>query len=141
MANYTEKHVLPSMGLLNEGLDNGEVVIRNMTTAEEKMLLGSTQDAFDNILKACIVEPKDLDLDELCSSDKHFLLMKLRIISYGSDYFVGYKCPSCGATSEYKINLDELTVHYLKECFAMTASYTQDPSYRFNTIDSLVASW
>ena len=25
MANYTEKHVLPSMGLLNEGLDNGEL--------------------------------------------------------------------------------------------------------------------
>ena len=116
MANYTEKHVLPSKGLLNTGLGS-EIVMRNMTTADEKMLLGSSSDSLDNILKACIVSPKDLILDELVSPDKHFLIMKLRIISYGSEYFVNAKCQSCGATSEYKINLDNLPIDTLPDDF------------------------
>lgn len=117
MANYTEKHVIPTKGLLTENIPNGEVTLRNMTTAEEKILLGSSQDAFDNILKACIVEPTGLDLEELTSTDKHFLFMKLRVISYGSDYYVSYRCPACGSNSEYKVNIDELPIHYLEDDF------------------------
>lgn len=116
MANYTEKHVLPSRGILYSGI-SPEVVLRNMNTADEKMLLGSTPDALDLILKACIVTPKEINLDELISSDKHFLLLKLRIISYGSEYFVTARCPSCGAMPEYKIDLDSLPVDYLSENF------------------------
>jgi hypothetical protein len=115
MANYTEKCELPSRGVL--GKSGAEVVIRNMTTAEEKMLLGSTADALDNILKTCVVSPKDLDLSELISPDKHFLIMKLRIISYGRDYHVQVKCASCGQFSEYKIDLDSLNIDYLPEDF------------------------
>jgi hypothetical protein len=115
MANYTEKCELPSRGLL--GTTGAEVVIRNMTTAEEKMLLGSTADALDTILKTCIVSPKDIDLTDLISPDKHFLIMKLRVISYGRDYHVSAKCTSCGQFSEYKVDLDSLTIDYLEEGF------------------------
>jgi phage FluMu protein Com len=116
MSNYTEKHLLPSKGLLNPEI-TPEIVLRNMTTSDEKTLLGSTPDALDIILKNCIVSPKDLVLEELISPDKHFLLLKLRVISYGSDYFVSVKCPSCGATPEYKINLDSLPLDYLPDDF------------------------
>lgn len=115
MANYTEKCMLPSRGLL--GNIGEEVVLRNMTTSEEKMLLGSTADALDNILKACIVSPKDLNLEDLISPDKHFLIMKLRLISYGKDYFVQARCLSCNQMSEFKIDLDALSINYLPDNF------------------------
>jgi hypothetical protein len=116
MAIYTEKYVLPSNGVL-EGVGVKEVVIRNMTTAEEKMLLGSTSDALESVIKACIVSPENIDLNELTSSDKHFLLLKLRVISYGSEYPVSFKCQECGKVSEYNINLDSLPVDYLGDDF------------------------
>jgi hypothetical protein len=116
MANYNEKHKLPSNGVLYTDLGS-DVVLRNMTTSEEKMLLGSTGDALDNIIKACVVEPKNLNLEELISTDKHFLLLKLRVISYGSDYHVSYKCPECGKSNEYLIDLDSLNIDYLAEDF------------------------
>jgi len=115
MANYTEKCELPSRGLLSNGV--AEVTIRNMTTAEEKLLLGSTSDALDNILKECVIAPKDIKLDELISPDKHFLIMKLRGLSYGNDYHVTAKCASCGQSTEFKIELDSLNVDYLPEDF------------------------
>ena len=114
MANYTEKVFLPSRGLLG-GVS--EVVLRNMTTADEKLLLGSSSDVLDLILKECIESPKDINLDSLISPDKHFLLMKLRAISYGSEYPVTTKCQACGASIEYKIDLDSLPVGQLEDDF------------------------
>lgn len=115
MATANEVVKLPSGGVF-EGIPK-EVTIRNMTTAEEKMLLGSSDDAFDAIIQKCIVAPEDLKFEDLISADKHFLLMKLRIISYGPVYPVKFKCPYCGHTSEFDVNLDEQEVDYLPEDF------------------------
>ncbi|AMM44844.1 baseplate hub subunit [Bacillus phage SP-15] len=115
MAQYTEEHKLPSLGKIND--INPIITLRNMTTAEEKLLLGSTSNALDQVLNSCIVEPAKLDVNSLISPDKHFILIKLRVLSYGPDYYVKHKCPSCGKLSEYKIDLDKLDVHYLDEDF------------------------
>lgn len=116
MAFVQETYKLPSNGKLGENSPT-EVTIRNITTREEKLLLGSSNDALDQILSACIVEPKGLDINSLLGADKHFILYKLRIISYGPIYHVTAKCPSCGRESEYKIDLDDLEVNYLPDDF------------------------
>lgn len=116
-AEYTESYQLPSRGILYEDIPE-EVTIRNMTTSEEKTLLGSGN-AIDRVMEKCMVEPNDLDLGELIVPDKHFLLLKLRILSYGSDYHVTYTCQNrtCGEKHEYKIDLDDLDIMYLDDDF------------------------
>lgn len=116
MSQYTESHKLPSLGQLND--IGPEVTIRNMTTAEEKLLLGSTSNALDQVMNDCIVEPNKLNVNSLISSDKHFILIKLRVLSYGPDYYVKYKCRGCGKVHEYKVNLDELEVTHLEDNFS-----------------------
>ncbi|WJZ23499.1 baseplate hub [Listeria phage LIS04] len=116
MADYNVTLKLPSLGLLNPEIGES-VTIRNMTTAEEKLLLGSTAEALDSVLNRCIVEPK-IDVNSLISPDKHFILIQLRILSYGPDYYVKHKCPNCQAVSEYKIDLEkDLEIHYLDSNF------------------------
>lgn len=120
-ADYVETYELPSRALLYEDEDMVEEIdLRAMKTKEEKMLLGSTgKNAFDMVLGKCIVKPKNYPIGKLIMPDYHFLVMKLRILSYGSIYHAKYKCqnPSCGETYEYKINLDELPVYNLDEDF------------------------
>jgi rRNA maturation protein Nop10 len=115
MAYALEEYELPSHGIL-EGIPK-TVTLRNMTTAEEKMLLGSSDDAFDTIIGKCVTKPENFDIGTLISADKHFLLTKLRVVSYGPEYHFSYRCPYCGKVSEFSINLDDLDVKYLPEDF------------------------
>lgn len=114
MAYATEKHRLPTNGVL-EGIPK-EITIRNMKTAEEKMLLGSSEEAYDDIIRSCITDEK-IDFDAFTAADKFFTLVKLRVISYGPEYYFRYQCPFCGKIYEYQTNLDELEVFYLPDDF------------------------
>lgn len=114
-SNYEISVVLPSGGILYEGIEP-EVTLRHITTKEEKKLLASTSDnTLDNLIKSCVVEPEGLDMNQLISADKHFLMLKLRIHTYGSDYNVEGKCPYCGERHNYTINLDDFPVYELTE--------------------------
>jgi hypothetical protein len=115
MARVQEVYSLPSGGRV-AGVPE-KITIQNITTREEKMLLGSPDEAFDSIIKSCVVEPKDFRLEDLTTTDRHFLLMKLRIISYGPIYPFPHRCPFCQQISEYEINLDELENKVLPEEF------------------------
>lgn len=108
---------LPSNGRLYEDIPT-ELTIRAMTTAEEKLILGSTSaDAFDRILKNCVVNPPNIDIGKLVSSDKHFLMLKLRTHTYGSNYNVTCKCPECRKKIELEVNLDDFPVAELPDDF------------------------
>lgn len=113
MAYTLEKYTLPSNGKLKDVPK--EVTIRNMTTAEEKMLLGSSEDVFDQIIKKCVTEPDTFDIKKIPLMDKNFLYVKIRVISYGPEYKFEYQCPMCGKTSTTTINLDDLEVEYLPD--------------------------
>ena len=109
---------LPSNGRLYDDIPT-ELTIRAMTTAEEKLILGSTsEDAFDRILKNCVVNPANLDINKLVSSDKHFLMLKLRTHTYGSMYNVNCRCPECKNRIELDVNLDEFPIYELPEGFS-----------------------
>lgn len=116
MANYLTEEILPSNGKL-AGVPT-KVTLKAISTKEEKLIFGSSTDnAFDKVLKACIVEPEKFDLNSLTTPDKFALLLKLRIHTYGNEYWVSTKCPVCGKVSEVCINLDELQVDLLGDDF------------------------
>ena len=117
MGKFETTVQLPTNGFLYPEENNiTEVTLRDITTKEEKMLLGSTSDnTITNIVKACVVEPRGFDLDNLITSDLHYLLLQLRIHTYGSIYKVSFRCPHCGASEIAPINLEEDLICYRLE--------------------------
>lgn len=115
---------LPSKGLLYDGIP-GKVTIRAITTNDEKLLFGSTSsNAFDKVLKNCIVTPADLDIKDLLPFDEHFLMLKLRTHTYGSEYKIQGKCPHCGHKHDFVVNLDEFPVYQLEDSFQEPIEFT-----------------
>ena len=109
---------LPSRGLLYGGRIPPSIAIRSMTTKEEKILYaGSGQDVFKKVLRNCIVDPKNLDVDELISADISCIILQLRIITYGPEYNVSARCPECGHRDVYKIDLTKFDTDYLDHNF------------------------
>jgi len=106
---------LPSRGVFNEGIK--EVKIRPFTYEDERILRSVTKlnqgvKAVGTLMERCIegIPYKDLSL-----YDKHYLLFKLREISYGNEYPVGIECQQCGEENSLSIELDKLGVDYADE--------------------------
>jgi len=89
--------LVPSRGRFDgEKLPEGKVTLRPISVPEEKMFLSSkTQMAVaDKVLDKCIVSACP-PVNELLMTDKYFLLLNLRSISYGPEYSFKMKCGSC----------------------------------------------
>lgn len=116
--DYETTVTLPSKGLIYGGKIPAEISLRGMTTRDEKILYASTgNNVFQKLLKSCITDPKDIDTNKLIASDELFLVLQLRMITYGPEYKVDVTCPTCGATNTYTIMLNELDVNYLDDDF------------------------
>lgn len=114
LSTITETYYLPSKGRLDGIPNNGQVVLRQMTTHEEKMRTGSSGSfwkVMSTIINRCIVEPKGLDSYKLTMPDFIFLMYKLRIVTYGNNLPVMTKCPHCKRKNkDLTMNLDNLKV-------------------------------
>lgn len=122
--NYETTITLPSKGLLYKDIP-AQLTIRAITTAEEKMIFGSTSaNSIERMMKACIVEPKNIDLKELLPCDEEYIMLKLRAHTYGSNYRIKTRCPHCSEEQEVEMNLDELPVMYLDDNFQEPFSFT-----------------
>jgi len=117
MANssYTisESYSLPSKGLMYDKPIDPDFTIRSMTTAEEMKRLSPTETPYkvmSDIIEECLVKKLEIPIYDLCIGDYQFLLHKLRIVTYGSEYKMAVQCPSCGEISISTTNLDSLTV-------------------------------
>lgn len=116
--SYEATVTLPSRGLLYGDEIPAEITLRGMTTKEEKILYASQGgDVFKKILKNCITNPKNLDVNKLVASDESFLIMQLRMVTFGDKYKVSVMCPHCNKRDEYTINLSDFTLTYLDENF------------------------
>ena len=115
MARMIEKITLPSNGLLYNGEIPAELTIQNLTSDEESMLYGSAGDkAIDNIVKSIVKE--DIDVNALTVFDRHFILMKGRILTYGPMYPIEVKC-NCGNSFHHEVDLNSLPVYSLESGF------------------------
>lgn len=114
---------LPSRGLLYDESIGSTVTLKSIEIKEDKMIFGSTTtDGVTRALQSCIVEPKGLKLSDLLPADQYFLLIQLRIHTYGSDYPVAVACtnPECttnGEKQDLVVDLDQLDVYKLPEDF------------------------
>lgn len=106
----SEKVVLPSNGLPYKNQTPKELTIQNLTVDELSYLISSTSNAIDDILKSCIKE--EVDLRSLIVPDKHYLLVKSRVLTYGAELPIYPICPDHG---EFKhiVNLNTLPVNEL----------------------------
>lgn len=123
--------------------------IREMTGRDEKIL---TDRAFvlngtclNKMLSAVVVSldgepmPKDagkreeLILDML-TGDRNYLILQVRMLSYGDEMIFNWKCPKCGATAGYKLNLRELLddgtlkVHPYRDDMPLVVETRQGPA-------------
>ena len=110
-----EKIELPSHGILYKGatndpviLEEGSIMIRPMTVHEEKIITTSrlikSGQALDMVFANCI--KSSITPQELLSSDRIYLMLWLRSVSYGNKYKFNLQCPSCQSKFEYMVDLD-----------------------------------
>lgn len=112
----TDKIKLPSRSLFYENIP-AELTIRSMGTEEEKLVYSSISDeTINTLISACIVGTT-IDVRDLTPIDKHFILMKLRILTYGGEYHIEARCPYCKKKHSYTINLEDLISIDLAEDF------------------------
>lgn len=114
-----ETYELPSNGVLykDEGIPS-TITLRAMNALDEKIRLASSgMRTIPELLKSCIVNDEKIDPYKLKLFDLQFLMYKLRIITYGSEYKVRVNCPHCGQEHEIIVNLDEIPINKLDSNF------------------------
>jgi len=123
--HYTLDVVLPSKGIIYDEISE-KFKIRNITTKEEKLIYAQNNDNFMwELVEECIVEPQNIDTNELILADTYFLLIKLRAHTYGSTYNIEYTCPECGFKNKYAIDFeDEFPVYELEDDFTEPVFFT-----------------
>ena len=110
---FQKEVVLPSQGKwYDDKLPDGKVTIRPITVTEEKLLMarGSRGKIIDRLCEKCILSDC-IPMSEMLVTDKFFLLLNLRALTYGPDYGFTLECPSCGTKFKHSVVLpDGLTV-------------------------------
>jgi len=117
-----EEVLLPSKNLTYGGFGlerNKPIHVKPMTIEEEKVLstprLIRSGEAIDRIYESCMYE--NIPASKLLSPDRIFLLFYIRGISYGPEYDIDVKCPSCETPFSESINLNTLEIDYCKDDF------------------------
>lgn len=119
--------ILPTLGKLylkNDGsqvFPSGSVRISPMTVAEEKMLAQKNSDSSRKVVTLLnrVADFHGMDPTNLLVVDQFYLLMKVRALSYGSNYTFGYRCGECSHQFSHTINIEtELTVDVVDEDWA-----------------------
>lgn len=120
--NYTiaENFTLPSHGLVYNEEINPEVKLRSMTVRDEMKRCGSPNDGtiyknMAEIIDNCLVQKPGISVYDMCIGDYQFLMYKLRVVTYGSDYLMECKCPLCGDVAEHHVDIDSLELNELKD--------------------------
>lgn len=119
MAELLTTVYLPSKGKLNvdEPAYAGPIDLDMMGFEQEKMIFGSNSEgAIDKMLNS-VIKTEGISIDKMAPQDKHFLLVKERIHSYGPDYHITYECPHCGKEEEHVINMNDIPVLELPDDF------------------------
>jgi hypothetical protein len=111
-----EEVELPSKGKYYKGaIPEGKLEVRMMYQEEEEIMTSvrylQTGKAVDMVLKNCIKSlPSGFTTEDLVAGDRVYLLMWLRIVSYGSDFETEIMCPFKKKNFEHTFYLDKCEV-------------------------------
>jgi len=101
---------VPSKGkFYGSNFDETKVSVRPMSFEDEKAIITAQNDpSIDgaNLLLSRCVE--GIDVETLLLMDKLFLILKIRELSYGSEYKVMALCSKCNSENNLSIELDKL---------------------------------
>lgn len=104
LKNLRATVTLPSRGFpYGDKLPGGQVTVRSMTTRDEKILSGQSGDPdtkICTILSNCS-ELNGVPIGDLLISDKFYLLMALRVVSFGGDYEFQYTCENQACKNKF----------------------------------------
>lgn len=118
---FQETVKLPARGITNGEESNpiDSVTLRAMTTMEEKMRLSSTSGykIIPRLIKACLVDPSNLDVENMLMPDINVLMYRLRALTYGNEYKVQVYCPNEEKYVNTVVNLNEIPINYADETF------------------------
>jgi hypothetical protein len=92
-----------------------ELLLRPFTTKEQKAILKAIEkedqiligEAFDNLLKQCVISDK-FKPETLLAKDRECLLIKLRQESVKESFSHAWKCEECGRENKKQISIEEL---------------------------------
>ena len=92
------------------------ITLRPMTFEDERALISASKEAdpINLLLNRCVT---NINIGDLLSMDKFYLLMKLREISYGDEYKTTLICQHCKFENITTIKLSELTVYPVPDDF------------------------
>ena len=115
MADYTisETFTLPSKGLIYNVNVPANITLRSMNTRDEMRRLSTSEYQYKpmcDVVDDCIIDDTGISCYDMCIGDYQFLLYKLRIVTYGSDFDLETTCPFCKFHNKDTINLDALNV-------------------------------
>lgn len=117
--NVLEETVtLPSLGNVYSPKINPNITLRSMNTLDEMKRLNSASKPYKamcDMIDSCTTSKIELPAYEMCISDYQYLLHRLRVITYGSEYKMECTCPLCRRKFTAKMNLDELEVNTYDE--------------------------
>ena len=122
MITIKETFTLPSKGLVYGQKINPKVTLRSMTTEDEMLRLSPNDSDYQTsceLIDRCIEGEFPISSYDLCLGDYQFLLTKLWLVTYGSDYKVVIQCPNCGEITNASVNLGEIEVHELDDDFVL----------------------
>lgn len=113
--DYTimEGYELPSKGLIYDVPVNPHVELRCLTGSDELKLLSHTTTQFKllaDVIESCLIEKPAVHVYDMALGDYEYLLQKLRVVTYGTEYKMLVRCPHCGKLTETIADLDQLTV-------------------------------
>ena len=113
-----ETFTLPSKGLIYEKPIMPNVNIRSMTTLEEMRRLTPSDmpyKAMSDIIESCLETPPAIHVYNMALCDYQFLLHKLRIVTYGTEYKMSVNCKDCGVYTDAVADLDTLPLNEWSE--------------------------
>ena len=108
-----ETFTLPSKGKMYGIEVPAEVTLRSMTTEEQMIIERYDENEYKKIceaIDACMVEKYPISSYDMIFGDYEFLLHKMRIVTYGSDYTMVIQCPNCKNVVKSETNLDDIVV-------------------------------
>lgn len=113
--NYWEITDIPTKYMLYP--EGTQIMARPLKVIEIKKLTALTDDNADTVVNDILRRTiRGIDINEIYSADKMYLLLWLRANSFrDNNYVVGFFCPSCSKETSYHFGIDNVVVDYLAD--------------------------
>lgn len=111
--DYTvmEGFELPSGGKIYDVEVNPHVELRSMTARDEMKRLSPSSTPLKtlaDIIEGCMIEKPAIHVYDMAMPDYEYLLIKLRIVTYGPKYKVNPRCSECEELIEVDADLESM---------------------------------